>query len=281
MNRTLSLFLLSVLMICFGACDLATLQGVEEEVFQLSSDDTGYEYEITVLLPPDYDDSQTYPSVYLLDGHWHYPHAAADAQRMMAAGEIEPILLIGIAYANIPPNTLGGFGTISDIRVDDFTFPKNTEDAENGGKAFAFRDFIAQDLIPEIESRYPTGANERTLMGHSLGGYFGIWEMLTFPDRSLFENIESGSPALWWADGYLMEQEEELNEAGTPLPFRLHTTMGSLESVVWNTFFDEFEARLLEHQPAGLDLKVERFPRGHAANAEIGYSQGLLHFFGQ
>ena len=78
---------------------MATLQGVEEEVFQLSSSDTGYEYEITVLLPPNYDDSQTYPSVYLLDGHWHYPHAAADAQRMMNAGEIEPILLISIAYA--------------------------------------------------------------------------------------------------------------------------------------------------------------------------------------
>lgn len=273
-------FLLLAILL-WSACAQVTLQDANEQSFTIESPQTGQTYEISVLLPADYSTEKTYPSVYLIDGHWHYLNVAADAKRMMEQGEIEDIILVGIAYDGLAPNTLGGFGTISELRIDDLTFPKNEDSARLGGKAFEFREFIKDDLIPAVEDLYSTNSDRRTLMGHSLGGYFGIWEMFTFSDSSLFTQIEAGSPALWWADGYLMAQEAAHAEADKALPFDLHTTMGSLESVTWNAFFDEFEARLETSKHPELRYIFERYPKGHTANAEEGFRQGLLYFFGQ
>ncbi len=276
MKQLIGFFVLTLLL---SSCESLVLRSAEQESFQLDSPQTGQSYEITVLLPPDYSESQSYPTVYLIDGHWHYPNVAADAKQLMEKDKIRDILLVGIAYAGINPKSLSGWGSISEIRIDDLTSVKNKEEDVLGGKAAAFRSFLKEDLIPEVEARYASAASERTLMGHSLGGYFGFWEMFTFPDSSLFVNIEAGSPALWWGDGHLMADELLLHEAGTSLPFNLHTTMGSLESVTWNTFFDEMEERLKAHQPAGLTAVYERYPKGHSANAEVGFKAGLEYFF--
>lgn len=273
-------FLLLWVMVFFVSCEQIQLKSADQESFILNSARTGQDYEITVLLPPDYDAARTYPSVYLIDGHWHYLPVAADAKRLMGKGDIREIILVGIAYAGLPPNTLGGYQKISDLRIDDLTMQKNEESAERGGKAPEFRAFLAETLIPEVESRYSTSSSERTLMGHSLGGYFGLWEMFTHPDSALFENIEAGSPALWWADGFLMAEEERIHSEDIALPFNLHTTMGELETVVWNTFFDEFEERMNAHQHEGLSFIFERYPKGHSANAEKGFEEGLKYFFG-
>lgn len=262
-------------------CETWTLRQATEDTLRLPSEDTGRTYEITVLLPPGYDEAQTYPSVYLIDGHWHYYNVAGDAQQLMEAGEIEDIILVSIAYADLVPNSLSGYAEISRLRIDDLTAVKNTPEAERGGGAEAFRRFIAQDLIPAIEADYSTSAQRRTLMGHSLGGYFGLWEMYTRGDTSLFENIEAGSPALWWADGHLMALLDEVEAEGRPQPFDLHTTMGTMETVTWNAFFDEFEARLDTYDLPGLTYTVERYPKGHTANAEPGFREGLKYFFGQ
>ncbi|RMG68937.1 MAG: alpha/beta hydrolase [Bacteroidetes bacterium] len=274
-------FLGLLLPLLLTGCAQFTLRNAAEESFVLDSDATGYSYEITVLLPPDYDPARTYPSVYLIDGHWHYLYVASDAKRLMQRGDIEDIILVGIAYAGIPNNTLGGYSRISDLRIDDLTAVKNVEEAERGGKALAFRTFLAQDLIPEIEGRYATGPQGRTLLGHSLGGFFGIWEMLTFPDSSLFAQIHAGSPALWWADGYLLAEEEQIHAAGQALPFDFLTDMGELEGVTWNAFFDEFEARVEAHAHPGLQATFRRYPRGHSHNAETGFKAALSHFFGR
>ncbi|GAB4419436.1 MAG: hypothetical protein OHK0039_31810 [Bacteroidia bacterium] len=274
-------WLLPALMLLLPACETWTLRRAAEETFTLASADTGQRYELTVLLPPDYDPNGSYPSVYLIDGHWHYFNVAADALQLMEAGTIEPVIVIGIAYADLKPNGLGGYATISELRIDDLTEVKHRPEDERGGQAAAFRRFIAQDLIPRIESDYAADPAQRTLMGHSLGGYFGIWEMLTHRDSSLFTRIEAGSPALWWGDGHLMSLLDSTHAAGAALPFDLHTTMGSLESVVWNTFFDEFEARLESYAFDGLRYRFERYPKGHTANAEPGFRDGLLYFFGR
>lgn len=272
---------LLLIVMLFSGCAQLTLRQADQQSFTIKSPQTGQSYEISVLLPVDYDTQKTYPSVYLIDGHWHYLNVAADVQRYMEQDKIEDIILIGIAYDGLAPNTLGGFSKISELRIDDLTFPKNVDTASLGGKSFEFRAFLADNLVPVIENMYATNADRRTLMGHSLGGYFGIWEMLTFSDSSLFTQIEAGSPALWWADGYLLEQEAAHKASAKALPFDLHTTMGDLESVTWNTFFDEFEARLEENKHPELRYVFERYPKGHTANAEEGFREGLKYFFGK
>lgn len=270
-----------VLALLLAGCAQLTLRNATEESFVLDSDATGFSYEITVLLPPGYDPGRTYPSVYLIDGHWHYLYVASHAQRLMQQGDIEEVILVGIAYAGIPSNTLGGYGRISELRIDDLTSVKNAEGAERGGKSLAFREFLATDLIPAVEARYATGAQGRTLLGHSLGGFFGIWEMFTFGENSLFEQIHAGSPALWWADGFLLAEEARVHAAGQALPFDFLTDMGELEGVTWNAFFDEFEARIEAHTHPELQATFRRYPRGHSHNAETGFEAALKHFFGR
>ena len=273
--------LLGLLLVFLSSCETWTLRQASEESLRISSSDTGQTYEISILLPPNYDPDRTYPSVYLLDGHWHYLNVAGDAQQLMEAGKIDDIILVSIAFADLRSNNLSDYGVIATLRIDDLTATKNNDDDEVGGAADAFRRFIAEDVIPAVEEAYSTNATQRTLMGHSLGGYFGIWEMLTFTDSTLFENIEAGSPALWWDDGDLMSRLDSAKAAGVSLPVDLHTTMGSLESVVWNTFFDEFEDRIEEYAFPGLTYQFERYPKGHTANAEVGFREGLLYYFGR
>ncbi|MEM6270653.1 MAG: alpha/beta hydrolase-fold protein [Bacteroidota bacterium] len=252
-----------------------------EEVFALRSLHTGRDYEMTVLLPPGYSTTQTYPTVYLLDGYWHYPGVAAFARRQMEKSNLEPLILVGVGYAGIKANTLSGVDSIFRVRVFDLTYPTEDDSSSIPGTAFDFRRFLKDELIPEVENRYATSAADRTLMGHSLGGYFAIWEMLTFAEQPLFRNFAAGSPALFWAEGFLLDREAEVFNAGTPLPFRLHTTMGSLESVMWNTWFDEFEARLQSRNRTDLDVTFVRLPQGHTATAETSFEDGLQHFFGR
>lgn len=273
-------FILLPLLLILSSCESLTLRNAEQESFTLASSQTGRSYEISVLLPPNYSETASYPSVYLIDGHWHYPNVAADAKQLMESGDIRDVIIIGIAYADIDPRTLGGYGEISRLRIDDLTFVKNNPEDSLGGKSSPFRAWIKDDLIPAIEDRCPTSAAERTLMGHSLGGYFGIWEMFNHPDSSPFVNVEAGSPALWWADGHLLKEEQRIHEADIPLPFNLHTTMGDIEGVSWQAFFDAFEERLESHQHEGLISVFERYPKGHAANAEVGFREGLIYFFG-
>lgn len=264
----------------FWSCTTQNLDTYTEEKFSISSTYTGQSYEMTVLRPTQFEPNTLYPIIFLLDGHWHYNQVSKDLLDFQEEGIAENVILVGIAYEGLNPNGLEGYGRISELRIDDFTFTKNQPSDTYGGKSEAFRNFLENELLPELQSRYPEDPSERTLMGHSLGGYFGVWEMFTYPENSLFKNIHAGSPALWWDDGYLMNQEREYAASGPgELDFSFHSSMGSMESVVWNTFFDEFEARIDSQQYPGLEYQFERYPKGHAANAEPGFYDALGTFF--
>ncbi|MCI4667232.1 MAG: alpha/beta hydrolase-fold protein [Bacteroidia bacterium] len=262
------------------SCTSEDLDSYTEDVFSITSGFTEQNYEITVLRPVQLDPTKEYPLVFLLDGHWHYPQVSKDVEKMYRAGDISQVILVGIAYEGLNPNGLAGYSRISELRIDDFTFPKNNDGDEFGGKAENFRNFLEKELLVKLQQDYPEDASERTVMGHSLGGYYGIWEMLTNSDSSIFRNVEAGSPALWWADGFLTALTADLAaQNSASLPFDLHTTMGTLESVTWNAFFDDFEGRLMDRNFENLTYKFERYPRGHAANAEVGFREGIKYFF--
>ena len=57
-----------------------------------------------------------------------------------------------------------------------------------------------------IEAEYPVNPEQRTLFGHSLGGYFALWTLFT--QGETFKHIIAISPSIWW-------NEEELMDMGT------------------------------------------------------------------
>ena len=65
---------------------------------------------------------------------------------------------------------------------------------------------MREELIPEIEQRYRTNG-DRTFIGYSLGGLFGVYAMLSSPET--FGRMILVRPSLWWDDNLLLKSEAE------------------------------------------------------------------------
>ena len=84
----------------------------------------------------------------------------------------------------------------------------NLMNDETGG-AETFTKFMEKELIPYIDSKYPT-MNYRTLIGHSYAGLFTINMLVNH--KHLFQNYIAIDPSLDWDDQKLLkEAKEKLN----------------------------------------------------------------------
>jgi predicted alpha/beta superfamily hydrolase len=70
------------------------------------------------------------------------------------------------------------------------------------GGSTAFRRFLRDELVPEIDRRYRT-TRERTIIGESLAGLFIVETFLLEP--ALFTHYIALDPSLWWNGGALVD----------------------------------------------------------------------------
>ncbi|MNI69664.1 Ferri-bacillibactin esterase BesA [compost metagenome] len=59
--------------------------------------------------------------------------------------------------------------------------------------------------MPKVNARFKVDQDQRSLVGHSFGGMFGVYALFTRPQ--LFQHVIAISPSLWWRDRYLMAHE--------------------------------------------------------------------------
>lgn len=205
-------------------------------------------FSLFVRLPAGYNKNRRrkYPVIYHLDGNAYFDHvsnAVADFHK-----DVEPIV-VGIGYRNAY--------VMDSLRVRDYTFPAalpaDSFPVSGGGEDF-YR-FIQSELIPYIDKTYRTDTTNRTLMGHSFGGYFTLYALLrdcmTTPS---FNNYVAASPSLSYAAYYLMKQFESLSfnrkDAKRPILF---LTMGEREV---ETDFNRFSELLRKGNMIRLESKV-------------------------
>jgi uncharacterized protein len=146
-----------------------------------------------------------FPVVYVTDANRSFDMLRGIAHIIQATGRDAPrFILVGIGYQGDSPVA----GLV--LRARDFTFPgyiRHSTDpppvdgvliAEEGTKTFDgatdFHRFIREELIPFIDGRYATVPGERTYFGHSAGGGFGLYTLLTESD--LFKRYIVSSPGL-------------------------------------------------------------------------------------
>ncbi len=283
MNLRIILWLLpfSVLL----GCGKAEFRKAQIDEITLSSSFTGENYQVKLLLPEGYSESQTYPIVYLLDGHFHFDELGEDLVRMYRKGEIKEVIVAGIAYADYifegDPGKLGNLGTIYDVRRTDLLFPKDTLDNGEiiGGGGLEFYRFLKEELAPVVESSYAVDTTQRTLMGHSYAGYFTLHQMMNYVDDPFYVNLAALSPVLWYGNDNLFYMEEAINDAGTSLPFKLYLGVGELEGMYFNATFDDFVERLEAHQLPDLNFKADRYKGGHTFSAGEGFVNALKYFY--
>ncbi|PML80422.1 alpha/beta hydrolase [Enterovibrio norvegicus] len=140
--------------------------------------------DIVVYLPPSYEASPDcfYPIVYVLHGYDASPESwftrakglrALDEimDSLIESGEVEEMILVAVDGTN---SLFGNWYLNSDV----------------SGNAM---DYVAKDLIAEVESRYRACSDKRALFGHSMGGFGAFNIAFHFPNT--YQAIAALSPA--------------------------------------------------------------------------------------
>jgi predicted alpha/beta superfamily hydrolase len=149
---------------------------------------------INVYVPPGYDTAKAarYPVLYMPDGGMQedFPHVATDIDTAIRAGEVRPMIVVGIENTERRRDMTGPTEVASDRRI-----------APHVGGSAIFRAFIANELMPEIRHRYRTDGST-AIVGESLAGLFVLETFFVRPQ--LFDTYIALSPSLWWSNQALL-----------------------------------------------------------------------------
>ncbi len=195
------------------------------------ADDTGVDHVLYLSLPRDYQQTtHSYPVVYLLDPDYSFALAHNIVEHFVDRGDLPPMILVGVGYPGKSQDKVA----YRRHRTRDYT-PSHTFEGGYGpafqtlsGGGPAFRDFFAKQLIPWIGKNYRTSDN-RALVGHSYGGLFATYVLLTTPD--LFDRYLAVSPSYWYDQRLIFRLEQQAAEKLDDLAARVFLSVGELESV--------------------------------------------------
>jgi uncharacterized protein len=174
---------------------------------------------------------QHYPVIYVLDGWEPTFSSVVNIVQLLSGGSgnlaFPQTIVVGI------PNTdrtrdLTPTHIISAPMMD-----SASSSVSGGGEKFI--SFIEKELMPHIDSLYPT-APYRVFIGHSLGGLMSVYTMMNH--RKLFSSYVAIDPSMFWDDQKILMQAKEVLEKnkfdGTSLFLAIANSMnnGSDTSII-------------------------------------------------
>jgi len=163
-----------------------------------------------------------------------------------------------------------------------------------------FQQFIRRELIPLVDGKYATVEGSRTYFGHSGGGGFGLYTMLTQPD--MFKNYIISSPGLIYHGDvtggtkryenydFALQEVRAFIASGKSLPeVQLYLSVGTeeeFEPAIANfqltSSFYRMAALLRAAAIPGLKLMTEVFAgETHQTAWPIAFIHGIQAVFGQ
>ncbi|MGE6675216.1 alpha/beta hydrolase [Bacillus pumilus] len=147
---------------------------IQEET--LHSKELGADMTLLIYLPVNYSPLYTYHVIIAQDGHDYFRlgKIGRQAEELMQNKEMERSIIIGIPYENV-------------------TERRNTYHPD-GTKFEAYKRFLANELVPYIDTHYPTYqiGSGRTFIGDSLGATISLMTAIDYP--SLFGGLILQSP---------------------------------------------------------------------------------------
>lgn len=175
---------------------------------------------ISVYLPPAYAETayaeprQSYPLLVMHDGQnlfnpetsflrgktWR---VAEHADAAIRAGEIEPLVIAGVANAG--ERRMAEYTPVRDWKL-------------GGGEAARYAGMILEELLPFLHSEYRllSGPAHTGLGGSSLGGLVSLWMGLRRPD--VFGKLAVLSPSVWWNHRYILRYVDDVAPDVEPRP---------------------------------------------------------------
>ncbi|RYF78107.1 MAG: hypothetical protein EOO39_02305 [Cytophagaceae bacterium] len=228
-------------------------------------------------LPIEYNDSTTkhYPVVVILDGNFHFPMLAASVHQYEKAGLLPPLILIGVGY--------NSFNAMDSLRVRDYLYPAAlpSDELKAPGGGERFRQFLSQELLPSIDSTYRTASQNRTLLGHSFGGYFALYTLLNQAQSKTrdFQNFVAASPSVWYHTFYLNQLPAQLSRVNKADSIRLFLSVGGQENAQWDIQpVVALTTAIKQTRKVGLAGEVYN-QLGHMDTGQLSFLKGLQYFY--
>jgi predicted alpha/beta superfamily hydrolase len=147
---------------------------------------------------------QKYPVVYLLDAEGHFSSVVGIIEELSEVNgntNCPEMIVVGITNTNRNRDLTPTYSEV------DLPFvPKELSEQSGGGEKFV--EFLEKELMPYIDSKYPT-APYKSLIGHSFGGLTTI-NILT-NHTHLFNSYVAIDPSMWWGhQKFLAETTKKL-----------------------------------------------------------------------
>ncbi|MCS6283744.1 MAG: alpha/beta hydrolase, partial [Dolichospermum sp.] len=226
-QRFIPIWTISLLTACSTLESKNDITDLHFSQYSESVKDTFY---IDVQLPKEYEanPNKKYPTLVFVDGNFYFPMMSAIFHQYENAGLLEPFIVVAVGYKS--------FKTMDSLRIRDYLFPKalpsDELNADGGGQHFY--DYITKELLPKIDSDFRTDKADRTLLGHSFGGYFVLYSLFHQSTNQTddFKSFISASPTLWYNDFYLNKLPDQLST--TEKNLGLFLSVGELEDSTWS-----------------------------------------------
>jgi predicted alpha/beta superfamily hydrolase len=213
---------------------------------------------VSVYLPPQYPEQEErrFPVFYLHDGQnlfdgrtsyiagktWN-AHTTAD--QLTEAGEIEPVILVGVANTGL--RRMAEYTPTRDFKM-------------GGGEGRSYGRLLIEELKPLIDRTYRTlpEAKNTGLGGSSLGGLVSLY--LGFAHPEVFGKIAVMSPSLWWDHRSILNA---ITQQATKPELRIWLDMGTAEGVRHLRDADMLERLLVKRGwRTGVDLEYVKAEGG-------------------
>ena len=221
--------------------------GIDSECAEYINEIVMYDEEINdnfvvhVSLPPNYDETKSYPLVLMTDGIWRLSDHP-ELRQLMTSGEVEDVILASVGYPN-------GYDYLK-IRERDLLRQPDL-----------YLQFLVENLMPYLCENYCVDAARTTLAGHSYGGYWGIYALFHSDTigKESFAYYYIGSPSFqaYTNKAYANDFEDWFYERKQTLDCSVYITVGGDEETAFIDFIERNLDDIKKHTYEGLALQYE------------------------
>ncbi len=236
-----------LLIIVVASCKKEAPAPEQVKEFTIQSTSIGASYTMKVALPDNYNSSQKYATVYVLDGDDNFNSVAEHCREISANYSTSNVLVVSIGYGR--------------DRATDYT-PTKAPEGEGGGPQFM--EFIQKELIPKMEADYgaDTLRKSRVILGHSFGGLFASY---AFSDHNgVFGNYIMLSPSIWYDNEVILGMEQNNRSVSSSNQQLVFMGIGEMENA--GRMQAPFEAFYLRLKNNYSTMKIEKHLEPHLSH---------------
>lgn len=255
-------------------------------------------YKVKVFLPIRRADvDERFPVIYITDGDFFFGAISDICGQLQMENEMARAIVVSIGYADARAAQLlrwrdffshtdrALFQSLLEELVsapllrDSCQLHEATQTTDAGD----FLEFIATEVMPFIDARYPTIQGDNSYAGYSAGASFGLYALSSQPQT--FRQYLIGSPVVsFGGTPFGLALAKSFREYSQRPPVRIFLSVGELEEFAGNYGFTTgyYELAKLFRAPgaAPVDLTLKLFPgETHATGWVVAFTHGLRTLF--